>query len=683
MPQSDVTSEASAPTLRFSVALEASHLLRARERLRDYLHLHCADAELVDDVVLCLEEACTNVIRHSGADEAMRVRLRFAGDQLICQVADRGKGFDIASFDPQAVPDPLASGGRGLHIIAQIMDEMSLRHDGGLEVRMVKKAVARRALPGIEIAPGDLQSSRSLTHRDLRQRALLEEIDEAFFALDWEYRYAHANAAMLRLTDIAREELLGRTPFEVWPQLAGTEVEQRYREAMELGRPSVFEQLSLVTGDWLEVRVYPTATGISVYLREINERKRRELERDELLEALGASQTVLTRSQKLAHVGGWELDLTSDRLTWSDEVYRIFGLEPQEFGATYEAFLEHVHPDDREAVDAAYSGSLRENRDSYEIEHRVVRKDNGEVRQVLERCDHIRDASGTIVRSVGMVLDMSERRRAEAAKARQGQVLGGINTILEAALAAASEEKLGEVCLKVAEELTGSAFGFIGEIDGDGLLHDIALSDPGWQTYAIQDESGHRRPPGNFELNGLYGHVLLTGEALIANAPAEHPRSIGLPEGHPPLTAFLGVPLKDGERTVGIIAVANREGGYGAEQQVLLEAIAPSIREALDRRRAEEALRGAEARASDLVRHAPVCIYEIDFRGPSFRSVNDAMCALTGYGRDELLAMDPFDLLDAEGQKLFSERISKGLPAHLSPSTSPTARRPRTAAVSR
>jgi four helix bundle protein len=62
-----------------------------------------------------------------------------------------------------------------------------------------------------------------------------------------------------------------------------------------------------------------------------------------------------------------------DRLSWSDEVYRIFGLEPQAFGATYEAFLAVVHPDDHAAVDEAYSGSLGENRDGYEIEHRVVR----------------------------------------------------------------------------------------------------------------------------------------------------------------------------------------------------------------------------------------------------------------------------------------------------------------------
>lgn len=137
-------------------------------------------------------------------------------------------------------------------------------------------------------------------------------------------------------------------------------------------------------------------------------------ERESLIHSLGESQQRLARGQKIAHLGSWEFNRVNNDLTWSDEVYRIFGLQPQEFGATYEAFLEAVHPEDRSAVEAAYSGSLREGRDTYEIEHRVVRK-SGEIRHVHEKCEHFRDDAGRIIRSVGMVHDVTERKQAEVA----------------------------------------------------------------------------------------------------------------------------------------------------------------------------------------------------------------------------------------------------------------------------
>jgi PAS domain S-box-containing protein len=131
----------------------------------------------------------------------------------------------------------------------------------------------------------------------------------------------------------------------------------------------------------------------------------------------------LSRAQEIAHLGSWELDLVNDSLRWSDEVYRIFGLAPQEFKATYAAFLEAVHPDDRAAVDAAYFGSIREGRDTYEIEHRVVKRPAGEVRFVHEKCEHFRDETGRVIRSTGMVHDITERKLAEESLRRTADEL--------------------------------------------------------------------------------------------------------------------------------------------------------------------------------------------------------------------------------------------------------------------
>ena len=141
-------------------------------------------------------------------------------------------------------------------------------------------------------------------------------------------------------------------------------------------------------------------------VRDITDSKRAE-------EALRDSEEQLKRAEEIAHLGSWELDLLRNRLAWSDEVYCIFGLQPQEFGASYESFLEYVHPGDRAAVNAAFSDSVREGRNTYEIEHRLIRKSTGEVRWVQEKCRHVRDASGRATRSLGMVLDITDRKKTE------------------------------------------------------------------------------------------------------------------------------------------------------------------------------------------------------------------------------------------------------------------------------
>jgi PAS domain S-box-containing protein len=130
--------------------------------------------------------------------------------------------------------------------------------------------------------------------------------------------------------------------------------------------------------------------------------------------ALRKSETLLTKSQAIAHVGSWELDLATNHLTWSDEVYRMFGLRPNEFDASIDSFREAViHPDDRAVLAAAFGESIRQGKDSFEVEHRIVRQDTGEIRIVHEKCEHIRNALGQIVSSIGMVADVTDRRLAE------------------------------------------------------------------------------------------------------------------------------------------------------------------------------------------------------------------------------------------------------------------------------
>ena len=139
-----------------------------------------------------------------------------------------------------------------------------------------------------------------------------------------------------------------------------------------------------------------------------------EEERDKLRQArneLERNEASLSRAQQIAKVGNWDWDIVGNGLSWSDEIYRIFGLEPQEFGATYEAFLACVHPEDRDKVVQAVNAALREDY-PYNMEHRIVLPDGGE-RIVLERAEVTRDASGRAIQMTGTVQDITERKHAE------------------------------------------------------------------------------------------------------------------------------------------------------------------------------------------------------------------------------------------------------------------------------
>ncbi|MCI0507743.1 MAG: PAS domain-containing protein [Gammaproteobacteria bacterium] len=144
----------------------------------------------------------------------------------------------------------------------------------------------------------------------------------------------------------------------------------------------------------------------------------------DITEAVEASVTLsnkerlLNQTQAIAHLGSWELNHVNNQLVWSDEVYRIFGLSPQEFPVSYKAFLATVHPEDRDRVDACYQVSLEQGHDEYEVEHRIIRGDTQEIRFVHEKCNHVRDVSGKVIRSIGMLHDITERKQAEMERNR-------------------------------------------------------------------------------------------------------------------------------------------------------------------------------------------------------------------------------------------------------------------------
>jgi len=162
--------------------------------------------------------------------------------------------------------------------------------------------------------------------------------------------------------------------------------------------------------------------GYRVSNRDVTERKLAE-------EAARKKDESLAEAQRIAHLGNWTWNIETNELAWSDETYRIFGLHPQEFGVTYNAFLESIHPDDRQAVQEAVNRSLADPSVPYGIEHRILRPDRSE-RIVHERGEVTFDDGGRPIRMIGTVQDITERKRAEELLQRSQEELRRLSSRL-------------------------------------------------------------------------------------------------------------------------------------------------------------------------------------------------------------------------------------------------------------
>ncbi|WP_176961812.1 diguanylate cyclase [Mariprofundus sp. NF] len=316
--------------------------------------------------------------------------------------------------------------------------------------------------------------------------------------------------------------------------------------------------------------------------------------------ALLNSEESLNKAQRISHVGNWDLDLSNNKLFWSPEIFRIFAIDPEGFEASYEAFLATIHPDDREKVNRVYRDSV-ENRTPYEIEHRLLMQD-GSLKWVHEHGETLYDDQGAPVRSIGTVQDITERKRSEEALLRSSLIIETIERMESRFISYSEPFALYSDLLDDIIALSESEYGFIGEVlidpDTKPYLKIYAITDLSWDKKTQDLYDAIRKRGFEFrKLDNLLGKVITSGKAVISDDPRHDPRHGGLPDGHPSIDAFLGMPIYSGGRIVGEIGLANRKGGF---DQALLDYMEPLIaacsqivvarQEQVARRAAEQAL---------------------------------------------------------------------------------------------
>jgi PAS domain S-box-containing protein len=239
------------------------------------------------------------------------------------------------------------------------------------------------------------------------------------------------------------------------------------------------------------------------------------------------------------------------------------------------------------------------------------------------------ELSGDLAYGIQALRTRAERERAEELLLRRNVLLQRINSLLLETLTCETEADVARTCLAMAEEITQSKFGYVDEINPEGRVDTIALSDPGWQACKMPQSEAVRLLK-NLEISSYWGRALKEGKSQIVNDPASDPDRVGTPEGHPPITSFLGVPLKIGARTIGLIGLANKEPGYTLADQQDVEALSVAFVEALNRMRAEEALKESEERFRTLVENSTVGIYRTTLDGRILMT-NPTLIEMLGY----------------------------------------------------
>ena len=176
-------------------------------------------------------------------------------------------------------------------------------------------------------------------------------------------------------------------------------------------------------------------------------------------EALQRSEKSLSEAQRIAGLGNWEWDLRTNELRWSDETYRIFGLTTQQTATTYVAFLNYVHPDDREFVKKSVNEAIHD-RQPYNIEHRIVLS-NGLTRIIHEQGEVKFDARNEPTSIVGTVQDITERKRAEEELTYSREQLRNLSLHLQSvreeertAIAREIHDELGQVLTALKMDLS-------------------------------------------------------------------------------------------------------------------------------------------------------------------------------------------------------------------------------------
>ncbi|MDD8016054.1 MAG: PAS domain S-box protein [Acidobacteriota bacterium] len=464
-----------------------------------------------------------------------------------------------------------------------------------------------------------------------RYTHLADGVIDIFFAFDKDLRYIYWSKAFEQLTNITARDAIGRSLYEVFPDTRQTRASgQNYRQALETGRPVSFmrEYRSGETSLFFEIHAYPSVGGLSVFARNITDRRRME-------ETLRESEERFRSLFENATIGLYRTTPDGSILMANPVLIRMLG-----YSSFDELAVRNLRGEDFEP-----SYPRAEFIEMMERENQVIglesvwRRKDGVSITVRESAWTVRNPDGKIMFYEGIAEDVTERERAREEIRRKTALLEAINRLFMETLASGTSEGVGRLCLDLALKITGSALGLIGEIREDGRFNILAVES---LTGGIPTATNGLFP-GNLremEFGTFWQRVLKTGKSIVVNQISEFPEPIIFPEGHPEICFFMVVPFFHSGKTIGMIGLANKESGYGPEDREMIEGLSSAFIEVLFRKRTEEAQRQAEENFHRSIEESPFGIRIVSPEGETLYA-NRAILDIYGYGSLEELNAVP------------------------------------------
>lgn len=265
----------------------------------------------------------------------------------------------------------------------------------------------------------------------------------------------------------------------------------------------------------------------------------------------------------------------------NDAAREMLEVEPGALQNDARILFERVHPDERAEIIRSLEVSARQ-LTSWRQTYRV-RLPSGATRWHSVEAVPRAEPDGSVVWH-GFTTDVTQARLAEQKLERQHRMLEAVRLAQAVYIEADDKRQAFEGLLAAFLSVTGSTYGFVGEVLYDGhdkpFLRTHAITNVAWDEMSRRMHEDQMDAGMAFRnLRTLFGHAMRTGEPVIANDPRHDARAGGLPDGHPAMDAFLGIPLAVGDRLVAMVGLANQPDGYSNDDIEFLQPLLGAVRQ--------------------------------------------------------------------------------------------------------